>query len=98
MSNSVPTLFTMMNELLSEISVSSTSAQWDTGNRKVIDKLAGWLSALGFKCEVIPLQGKANKANLITGCIQLVQALQFESKRISNPVVAEVTKHSDVES
>ncbi len=65
MPHSVPTLLTMMNELLSEISVSSTSAQWDTGNRQVIDKLAGWLTTLGFRCEVIPLTGKENKANLI---------------------------------
>ncbi|ARN73902.1 acetylornithine deacetylase [Oceanicoccus sagamiensis] len=61
----VPPLLTMMNELLREISVSSTSAQWDTGNRKVIDKLAGWLTTLGFDCEVIPLEGNKNKANLI---------------------------------
>ena len=55
----------MMNELLSEISVSSTSPQWDTGNRKVIDKLADWLTTLGFNCEIQTLPGKANKANLI---------------------------------
>lgn len=65
MPQTVPPLLTMMHELLTEISVSSTSAQWDTGNRRVIDKLAGWLSALGFNCEVLPLPGKDNKANLI---------------------------------
>ena len=63
--STVPPLLTMMNELLSEISVSSTSAQWDTGNRQVIDKLADWLSSLGFNCEIIPLAEQANKANLI---------------------------------
>ena len=61
----VPDLLGMMRELLAEISVSSTSPQWDTGNRTVIDKLAEWLAALGFRCEVIPLEGKTNKANLI---------------------------------
>lgn len=55
----------MLHELLAEISVSSTSASWDTGNVGVIDKLAGWLSTLGFQCEIMPLQGKPNKANLI---------------------------------
>ncbi len=65
MPESVPSLLVMMNELLSEISVSSTSPQWDTGNRRVIDKLAEWLSALGFSCEVMPLAANANKANLI---------------------------------
>ena len=65
MAQAVPSLITMMHELLSEISVSSTSPQWDTGNRKVIDKLAGWLSSLGFQCEIMPLPGKEHKANLI---------------------------------
>lgn len=61
----VPSLTAMMHELLAEISVSSTSARWDTGNTKVIDKLAGWLSTLGFQCEIMPLPGKPGKANLI---------------------------------
>lgn len=61
----VPSLLSMMNELLSEISVSSTSAEWDTGNLRVIEKLESWLSALGFECEVMPIPNKANKANLI---------------------------------
>lgn len=65
MLTAVPPLLTMMNELLSEISVSSTSSQWDTGNRRVIDKLAGWLTTLGFQCEVIPLTEQPHKANLI---------------------------------
>ncbi len=65
MPQTVPPMLTMIHELLSEISVSSTSAQWDTGNRQVIDKLAGWLSTLGFSCEVLPLPGKEHKANLI---------------------------------
>jgi acetylornithine deacetylase len=61
----VHNLLTMIHELLSEISVSSTSPQWDTGNRRVIDKLAGWLSDLGFAVEVQPLAGSDNKANLV---------------------------------
>jgi len=55
----------MMNELLSEVSVSSTSSEWDTGNLAVINKLADWLGSLGFACQIMPLAGKANKANLI---------------------------------
>lgn len=65
MKTQVPDLLTMMHELLGELSVSSTSPQWDTGNRRVIDKLAEWLSALGFRCEVMPLENDASKANLI---------------------------------
>ncbi|EAW32759.1 acetylornithine deacetylase [marine gamma proteobacterium HTCC2143] len=65
MAKSVPSLLTMMNELLSEVSVSSTSSEWDTGNLAVINKLADWLGSLGFTCQIMPLAGKANKANLI---------------------------------
>ena len=76
MAKSVPSLLTMMNELLSEVSVSSTSSEWDTGNLAVINKLADWLGSLGFACQIMPLAGKANKANLIatlgTGSVGLV--------------------------
>ena len=65
MANSVPDLLTMMHELVSEISVSSTSEQWDTGNRRVIDKLASWLDTLGFETDIQPLANHKDKANLI---------------------------------
>ena len=61
----VPSLLVMMHELLSERSVSSTSPEWDSGNLAVINKLADWLGSLGFNCQIMPLPGKANKANLI---------------------------------
>ncbi|MGK0499629.1 MAG: acetylornithine deacetylase [Oceanicoccus sp.] len=65
MSKQVPSLLQMMHQLLSEISVSSTSAQWDTGNRRVVDKLADWLTTLGFACEIMPINSSGSKANLI---------------------------------
>ena len=65
MTPSTPPLMTMLHELISEISVSSNSSQWDTGNLAVIEKLSTWLSGLGFHCEIMPLEGKPNKANLI---------------------------------
>jgi acetylornithine deacetylase len=65
MPQAVPSLLSMLAELVSTVSVSSTSPQWDTGNRQVIDKLADWLSTLGFKIEIIPLDNNPNKANLI---------------------------------
>lgn len=61
----IPSLMDMLNELIATISVSSTSPQWDTGNRPVIDKLASWLDTLGFNIEIIELEGCSNKANLI---------------------------------
>jgi acetylornithine deacetylase len=65
MAASIPGLLTLFNELITTASVSSTSAQWDMGNRPVIDKLAEWLQILGFECEILPLENNANKANLI---------------------------------
>jgi acetylornithine deacetylase len=55
----------MMHELVSEISVSATSPAWDTGNLNVINKLADWLTTLGFQCQILPLANNPNKANLI---------------------------------
>lgn len=65
MTAQVPSLLVMFNELISTASVSSTAAQWDMGNRPVIDKLADWLQVLGFRCEITPLENAPNKANLI---------------------------------
>jgi acetylornithine deacetylase len=60
-----PGLLTMLHELVSTPSVSSTSAKHDQGNRLVIVKLADWLSDLGFAVEIIPIPNQADKANLI---------------------------------
>jgi acetylornithine deacetylase len=63
--NTVPSLMDMLAELVATMSVSSTSPEWDSSNRPVIDKLAGWLETLGFNIEIIPLSGSSGKANLI---------------------------------
>jgi acetylornithine deacetylase len=52
-------------QLVAVPSVSSPSAQWDMGNRGVIDVLANWLDELGFATEMMPIPGRPNKANLI---------------------------------
>lgn len=54
-----------LSQLVALPSVSSTSSQWDMGNRRVIDLLASWLEELGFSIEIIPIQNHDNKANLI---------------------------------
>ena len=64
-SKPLPGLLTMLHELIATPSVSSTSAQFDQGNRLVIVKLADWLSDLGFSVEIISLPAQAEKANLI---------------------------------
>lgn len=60
-----PSLMTMMTELVGTPSVSSSDLGWDQSNTAVIEKLDSWLSALGFSTEVVPVPGKAGKANLI---------------------------------
>ncbi len=63
--SSVPGFHTMLSELISIPSVSSTLPALDQGNLQVVEKLAEWLSQLGFRAEVLPIPGLRNKANLI---------------------------------
>ena len=60
-----PDLRTMLSQLIAIPSVSSTQPALDQGNLAVVEKLAEWLSALGFRAEILPLPGQPNKANLI---------------------------------
>lgn len=55
----------MLGQLLSTNSISSFDEHWDNGNLAVINTLAEWLEALGFKCEIQPLPSHPSKANLI---------------------------------
>jgi len=60
-----PGLLTMLTELVSTPSVSSTQSGWDQSNLPVIELLEGWLTQLGFQVEVLPVPGYPGKANLI---------------------------------
>lgn len=65
MSNSLPTLLTLMQQLIETPSVSCTNPSIDQSNRAVIDLLAQWLEDLGFRCEICPIPLQPHKANLI---------------------------------
>lgn len=65
MSNRCPDLVTMLSELIATPSVSCTQADWDQSNLPVVELLEGWLSHLGFRTEIIPVEGYPGKANLI---------------------------------
>ena len=54
-----------LNELVSLPSVSSTSPQFDQGNRAVIDLLAERLESHGFNIEIQEINSDGSKANLI---------------------------------
>ncbi len=61
----LPTPFDMMQALVASPSVSSVNPRFDQNNRGVIDLLAEWTSALGFKVEILPLSTHPGKANLV---------------------------------
>ena len=65
MNTKFPSLEQMIAQLIAEPSVSSVSPEFDMGNRGVIERLAEWLEALGFRTEVIPVSDSPFKANLI---------------------------------
>jgi acetylornithine deacetylase len=54
----------MLQQLIACNSISSVNPNIDQGNRAVIELLANWLDALGFKTEIMPL-ADPRKANLI---------------------------------
>ncbi|WP_226668174.1 acetylornithine deacetylase [Microbulbifer aggregans] len=61
----LPSLLQQLQQLVASPSVSATNPTLDMGNRGVIDLLAAWLETLGFKVEVMPIDGQPHKANLI---------------------------------
>ena len=63
--STVPSLLTMLTELIGTPSVSCTAAHLDQSNLGVIHKLEAWLSELGFSTEIMPLANHEGKANLI---------------------------------
>ena len=60
-----PALLEMIHELIAKPSVSSVTPAFDQPNRPVIDVLANWLNELGYRVEVLPVDGTGDKANLI---------------------------------
>jgi len=55
----------LFNRLLSQHSVSSTNPLIDQSNMGVINLMADTFSGLGFSCEIVPVAGAHEKANLI---------------------------------
>lgn len=65
MTTSLPKLQDQLTQLVALPSISSTSPQWDMGNRAVVDLLATWLTDLDFATEIIEIPDYPGKANLI---------------------------------
>jgi acetylornithine deacetylase len=58
-------LISRLQTLIAHNSISSVLPEYDKSNLPVINTLAEWFSALGFSCEILPLEGFPGKANLI---------------------------------
>ena len=99
----LPKFDDMLSALVGEPSVSSTTAEIDRSNLRVIEHLANWLDGLGFATELMPLPDAPHKANLIatigggTGGLVLAghtDTVPFdETKWQSDPFT--VTEHDD---
>ncbi|WP_269618788.1 acetylornithine deacetylase [Zhongshania sp. BJYM1] len=63
--NNIPSVLSMITELVKIPSVSSTLPSCDMGNIRVIEQLAMWLEPLGFQVKIQPIVGHKDKANLI---------------------------------
>ncbi|MEO9275600.1 acetylornithine deacetylase [Marinomonas sp. 5E14-1] len=61
----LPSLISMMSQLIASPSISCSQASWDQSNKGVIQLLESWLTSLGFACEIMPLPDQPNKFNLI---------------------------------
>ena len=61
----LPKFADMLNQLVAEPSISSTTAEIDRSNLRVVEHLANWLNDLGFATELMPLPERPDKANLI---------------------------------
>ena len=57
-----PRLLDMIAALIAAPSISSVNPDFDQGNRGVVELLAGWLSALGFRAELLPIARQPGKA------------------------------------
>ncbi len=61
----LPAFLTLYRELIAIPSVSCLDSHWDTSNKPVIDKLAGWLTTLGFSVTINELTRQQGKYNLL---------------------------------
>jgi acetylornithine deacetylase len=60
-----PELRAMLAGLIATPSVSSISPEWNQSNLPLLEMLAGWLADGGFRVEILPIPGHADKANLV---------------------------------
>jgi len=61
----IPSVLTMISELIAIPSISCTNPKEDQSNLAVIELLAHWCQDLGFKVEILPVPENSGKFNLV---------------------------------
>jgi len=61
----IPSVQTMISELIAIPSVSCVNPAQDQSNQAVVERLANWCNDLGFKCEILPVPDHPGKFNLL---------------------------------
>lgn len=62
---SLPSFFSLYQQLIALPSISSMDSHWDHSNKAVIEQLVEWLTSLGFDCQVNELHNKPGKYNML---------------------------------
>ncbi len=65
MISKIPSMLTLMGDLIALPSVSCVNPALDQSNQAVIEKLATWCNDLGFHTEILPIPNSPNKFNLV---------------------------------
>jgi len=65
MANKIPSLRTLIRELIAIPSVSCVNPAQDQSNQTIIECLANWCRDLGFDCKILPVPQHKGKFNLI---------------------------------
>ncbi|HDN27868.1 MAG TPA: M20/M25/M40 family metallo-hydrolase, partial [Thioploca sp.] len=65
MTAKIPSLLTMISELIAIPSISCVNRAQDQSNQAVIERLANWCNDLGFNTEIVPIPDHPGKFNLL---------------------------------
>jgi acetylornithine deacetylase len=65
MTTKIPSVLTMISELIAIPSVSCVNRAQDQSNQAVIERLANWCNDLGFNTEILPVENHPGKFNLV---------------------------------
>jgi acetylornithine deacetylase len=65
MTTQIPSVLTMISELIAIPSISCVNPEQDQSNQAIIERLANWCNDLGFNSEILPIPEQPGKFNLL---------------------------------